>query len=71
MKDYYYSEKHDAHLDDCYAFDRETRFDCKFKGESFTEQIAHGHKPITLKFDDLIYLGSGSDSDCTYEPMKI
>lgn len=37
-----------------------------FKNQLFTECILHGKKPL-CNFKDLIFIGSGYDSDTTYE----
>jgi hypothetical protein len=41
---------------------------CKFQGKVFTEKVQHGRTPITAKhFPDIVFLGTGTSEDCTYE----
>ena len=64
MNDFYYSKKQDDLCKSMDMIDVEKSFVCRFKGRVFSEQMASGSGGSN--WDDAIFLGTGTDADCTY-----
>ena len=65
--DFYFSAKHEAHLNMLFQCTCERGYHNEFKGQRYTEMIQQGKDPVTAPiFDDLVFLGTGTDEDCKY-----
>ena len=67
--DFWYSAEMEAHLKENKRFDRwgnEKYVVTKFKNQVFTEQIKHGKKPLSYRWGDLVFIGTGTSDDCHY-----
>jgi len=66
-KDFYFSSKGLAFSRNTRNFDGSRYVEARFNGKRYTECIDVGGNPITSHYGDLVFLGTGSFGDCTYE----
>lgn len=51
--DFYYSEDHEIHLQDCYKALGKRHHENFINGNRYTEMVEHGRTPVTSHFKDL------------------
>ena len=65
--DFYYSAKHEKLLKQQQRENGGQKYEPSFyRGKVYTEMMERGKTPVTSHFNDLVHLGTGTDSDISY-----